>query len=309
MRYAIIAAGMVVAVGLLPVRASAEIITEDVIYADGETALEGYLAYDDSIDGRRPGVLVVHEYWGLNDYARMRARQLAAMGYVAFAADIYGRGVRATTADEAGKLAGKYKGDPELLRRRTQLALDRLKDDPRATPTRVAAIGYCFGGTAVLELARSGADVAAVVSFHGGLATKQPADAGKITAKILVAHGANDPHVKPDELAAFMDEMRKSGADWQLNVYSGAVHTFTNPDAGDDPSTGSAYNEWAAHRSWLAMKILFAETIGLPEAARGQTIGEFLQDYVVHPVGTAGQKTGEALKKAYQWSKEKVTGD
>jgi len=286
--------------------AGAEVRGQEVIYADGQVALEGYLAWDDDIEGRRPAVLVVHEWWGLNEYARMRARQLAEMGYLALAADIYGRGERAETREQAAALAGKFRKDSALLRRRAQVALDRLRDDARAIPTRVAAIGYCFGGTTVLELARSGADLAAVVSFHGGLATDDPAGPGEITAAILVCHGADDPHVSSKDLADFIEEMRRSGADWQLNMYGGAVHTFTNPDAGDNASTGSAYNELAARRSWMAMKLLFTETIGLPQAAGEMTVGEFFKDYVATPVGKAGKATGKAFKRAYEWSKEQV---
>lgn len=245
---------------LLTTSARAALRTETVEYKQDNTALEGYLAYDDAIKGPRPGVLVVHEWWGLNDYAKRRADQLARLGYVAFAADIYGKGVRAKTPQEAMALSGKYRGaDRTLLRARTRAGLDALKENPLTDPKRVAAIGYCFGGTAVLELARSGADVAGIVSFHGGLATPNPGDAKNIKGKMLALAGADDPYVKPEEVLAFEDEMRKGGVDWYLTVYSSAVHGFTNPENGTDNSKGMAYNEKADARSWQAMKDFFAE--------------------------------------------------
>ena len=246
---------------LFPVTSSlhAAMQTKTIQYAQGDQALEGYLAWDDAIAGPRPGVLVVHEWTGLGDYVKTRARKLAELGYIAFAADIYGKGVRPATPQEAGKVAGKYKNDPKLMRQRVRAGLDALLSEPLCDPKRVAAIGYCFGGTCVLELARSGADVAGVVSFHGGLATANPADAKNIRGKVLALHGGDDPHVPPREVAAFEDEMRAAGVDWQLVVYGGAVHAFTNPAAGNDNSRGAAYNAAADRRSWEAMKAFFAE--------------------------------------------------
>lgn len=244
---------------LAAVNAHGAVHTEWVQYRHGETLLEGYLAYDDAVKGPRPGILVVHEWMGLGDYAMKRAEQLAGMGYVAFALDMYGKGVRAKTPEEAAKLSGIYKGDRPLMRARAQAGLDELRKQPLVDPARIAAIGYCFGGTTVLELARSGADVAGVVSFHGGLGTPQPADAKNIKGKVLVLHGADDPHVPPAEVAAFQDEMRKAAVDWQMIYYGGAVHSFTNPGSGMDASTGVAYNEKADKRSWEAMKAFFKE--------------------------------------------------
>lgn len=244
---------------LAAVNAHGAVHTEWVQYRHGETLLEGYLAYDDAVKGPRPGVLVVHEWMGLGDYAMKRAEQLAGMGYVAFALDMYGKGVRAKTPEEAAKLSGIYKGDRPLMRARAQAGLDALRKQSLVDPARIAAIGYCFGGTTVLELARSGADVAGVVSFHGGLGTPQPADAKNIKGKVLVLHGADDPHVPPAEVAAFQDEMRKAAVDWQMIYYGGAVHSFTNPGSGTDASTGVAYNEKADKRSWEAMKVFFKE--------------------------------------------------
>ncbi len=239
---------------------TATVRMETYPYGKGEVRLLGQLAWDDAAKGPRPAVLVVHEWWGLNNYARDRARALASMGYIALAADIYGEGFETTDTSKARELAGKFRGgDRALMRERVLAALAALKAHPLADKGRVAAIGYCFGGTAILELARSGAELNGVVSFHGGLATQVPASAGGIKAKVLVLHGADDPSVPPAEVQAFQDEMRKSGADWQMVAYGGAVHTFTNPAAGNDPSRGSAYNEKAALRSWEHMKDFFAE--------------------------------------------------
>jgi dienelactone hydrolase len=217
------------------------------------------LAFDDSITGKRPGVLVVHQWMGLTDYEKHRAEQLAQLGYVAFCADIYGKGVRPKDTGEAGPLAGKYKGDRALLRARVNAALDVLEKNQFVDSKRVAAIGYCFGGTTVIELARSGADIAGVVSFHGGLDSPTPADGKNIKSKVLVCHGADDPFVKPSDLAAFEDEMRQANVDWTLIKFGGAVHSFTQPMAGNDNSKGAAYNEKADKRSWEAMKAFFAE--------------------------------------------------
>lgn len=239
--------------------AHATLRTAVVEYRQGEAVLEGYLAYDDGYVGKRPGILVVHEWWGLNDYVRKRAEQLAELGYVAFAADIYGKGVRAATAKEAGELAGRFKKDRRLLRARAAAGVEVLRKEPHTDPDRLAAIGFCFGGTTVLELARSGADLAGVVSFHGGLETPVPADAAHIKGKVLALHGADDPFVPPAEVAAFEKEMRDARVDWQLFMYGGAVHSFTNPDAGNDPARGAAFNERAARRSWQAMQQFFRE--------------------------------------------------
>ncbi len=224
-----------------------------VDYKQGDAALQGYLACDESHEGKRPGVLVVHEFWGLNDYPKRRADELAQLGYVAFALDIYGKGVVATDAKDASALARKYKSDRALLRARAEAGLSVLKNDPRVDPARIAAIGYCFGGTTVLELARSGADVAGVVCFHGGLDTPNPEDAKAIKGKVLVCNGAEDPSCGTEAVKAFEEEMRSTHVDWQLIQFGGAVHGFTN--AGNK----KAYNEAADHRSWAAMRAFFDE--------------------------------------------------
>lgn len=238
----------------------AELHTEAVEYKHGDTVLEGYLAYDASIKGKRPGVLVVHEWWGNNAYSKRRAEQLAKLGYIAFALDMYGKGIIAKDAKEAGALAGKYRGDRKLMRERANAGLEVSRRHELTDTGRMAAIGYCFGGTTVLELARSGAPLAGFVSFHGGLDTPNPKDAANIKkGKVLVLHGGDDPFVTVDHVTAFEDEMRKAGVDWQVYIYGGAVHSFTNPDSGNDKSKGLAYNEKADRRSWEAMKMFFAE--------------------------------------------------
>ena len=242
---------------------SAKVVTNTVIYKHGNTTLEGFIAFDDSFSGKRPGVLVVHQWMGLTDYEKHRAEQLAALGYVAFCADIYGQGVRPKDTQAAGIEATKYKSDRKLLRARLNAALDRLKNLELVDTKHVAAIGYCFGGTAVIELARSSADIAGVVSFHGGLDSPTPDDGQKIRCKILACHGADDPFEKAEDLAAFEKEMREANVDWQLIKYGGAVHSFTQPLAGNDNSKGAAYNERADKRSWAAMKI-FLENIFKP---------------------------------------------
>jgi len=243
----------------LAVTAEAAVKTVVVEYKQGDTVLEGYLAWDDATNISRPAVLVVHEWTGLGPYVKKRAEMLAELGYVAFAADIYGKGVRPATPAEAGKTAGIYKNDRSLMRARAKAGLDTLITQKFVDPKRLAAIGYCFGGTTVLELARDGADIRGVVSFHGGLSTPTPQDARNIKGKVLTLHGADDPFVKADEVAAFQEEMRKAGLDWQFVSYGGAVHSFTNPEAGNDNSKGAAYNEKADKRSWEATKLFFTE--------------------------------------------------
>jgi dienelactone hydrolase len=240
--------------------AQAQLHTEAVEYRDGDTVLEGYLAYDTSAgNAKRPGVLVVHQWKGLGDYEKHRAEMLAQMGYVVFCADIYGKGIRPQDPKSAGAEAGKYKGNRALLRERVNAALDVLKKNELTETSHVAAIGYCFGGLTVVELARSGADVAGVVSFHGALDSPNPADGKNIKCKVLALHGADDPYVPATDLAAFENEMRQAKVDWQLVKFGGAVHSFTEKAAGNDNSKGAAYNENADKRSWEDMKMFFAE--------------------------------------------------
>lgn len=252
--------GFIVPLVLVSSAFAYDIETRTVDYKDKDTALEGYLAVPKAIEGKVPGVLVVHDWYGLKAPYREIADRLARMGYVALAVDIYGKGIRPSDPQQAAGEAMKYRsGDRELLRERVQVGLEELRKQPNVDSGRIAAIGYCFGGTAVLELARSGADVAGVVSFHGGLATPRPEDAKNIKAKVLALHGADVPNVGPKEVAAFEEEMRKGGVDWQLNAYGDAVHAFTQRAAGTDKSKGVAYNEKADKRSWEAMKTFFNE--------------------------------------------------
>jgi dienelactone hydrolase len=237
----------------------ADLHGKTIEYKEGKTVLEGYVVYDDAIQGVRPGMIVVHDWLGLSDFTRERADTLAKMGYIAFAADIYGKGIRPKDPKEAMAQVMLYKGDRALLRARMQAALDTLVAQPQTDPKRLAAMGYCFGGTAALELARAGAPLTGVITFHGGLDTPTPQDAKNIKAKVLVLAGGDDPHVPPEQVIAFEKEMRDAKVDWQLVSYGGAVHAFAVPSAGSDNSTGAAYNARADHRSWQAMKDFLAE--------------------------------------------------
>lgn len=254
-RLALLLGGMLCAVAVTQAAVRSAALT----YQSGGTTLEGWLAYDDATTAKRPAVLIVHQWMGLTDYEKRRASMLAEMGYVVLAADIYGQGVRPANTQEAGAMAGKYKNDRNLLRERVNAALAKLKAQPLTDPARVAAIGYCFGGTTVLELARSGAELNGVVSFHGGLGSPTPADAKNIRSRVLVLHGADDPYVPAAEVEAFQKEMREAKVDWQFVAYGGAVHSFTHKESGTDASRGAAYNEPADRRSWEAMQVFFKE--------------------------------------------------
>ena len=232
--------------------------TKMVEYRDGDVILEGMVAWNDEVKSA-PGVLIVHQWMGRTDYEEGRARQLAEQGYVAFALDIYGKGVHPTNTSEAGKLAGTYKKDRALYRKRLSLGLEQLRAQTMVNPKQIAAIGYCFGGTGVLELARSGADIQGVVSFHGGLDSLKPEEAKNIKAKLLICHGADDPFVPSKDIEAMKKEFTDADVDWQMIYYSEAVHSFTQPMAGNDSSKGAAYQEKADKRSWKAMNSFFNE--------------------------------------------------
>ena len=238
--------------------ARAEITVKPVEYLDSTSGhpatLEGLIAYDSSWKEKRPGVMVIHEWTGIDDYTRMRLKKIAQLGYVAFAADIYGKGIRPSHPKDAAATAGIYKNDRALLRERARLALAKLKSQPQVDSNRVAAMGYCFGGTAALELARSGAQANGFISFHGGLDTPNRGDAKKIRARVAVYTGANDPMVPPSEVAAFENEMKSAGIPYEIVSYPGAVHGFTNPAHGNKPESGVAYQADADRRSWEAMK-------------------------------------------------------
>ena len=240
-------------------RGMAQIHTEAIEYKDGDYVLEGYIAYDESIAGERPGIIVVHDWMGVGEYTKMRCEMLAKLGYFAFAADIYGKGIRPANGEEAGKLAGKYKGDRKLYRSRVNAALEEMRKNNKVNKSSIAAIGYCFGGTGVLELGRSGADIKGIISFHGGLDTPTPEDAKNIKAKVLICHGGADPFVPAEQVKGFEDEMKNANVSYKFISYEGAVHSFTNPYSGNDPSKGAAYNEKADKDSWEDMKRFFSE--------------------------------------------------
>ena len=244
---------LVLGIAALVSAASATVVTKRVEYKHGDTVLEGFLAYDDSKSGPQPAVMIVHDWDGLNAYEELRARMLAEMGYVAFAADIYGKDTRPKSPQENGQFAGKYRSDPALFRGRLQAGLDAMKAQPQVNGSKTAAIGYCFGGGGVMELARSGADVDGVVSFHGGaLGTTMPAEVGKVKAKVMVVHAAQDPGASREAWNKFLDEMQTAKVDYQAVVYNLNVHAFT-------VKGGSQYDADADRRSWEAMQDFFRE--------------------------------------------------
>lgn len=239
---------------------AAGIVGAAVDYRVEDINFKGYLAYDNGIAGKRPGILVAHEWWGLNDFAKEQANKLAAMGYVAFAVDLYGEGRNTTDQKVAQEWAGQVRGTPRM-RQRIQAGLTALLRDPRVDAGRIAAIGFCFGGTAVLELAYSGAGINGVATFHAGLALPAADDLGRIKAKFLVMHGADDPYANQELIAQFQNSLRQAGADWQMIFYGNAVHSFTNPAAGGDKSKGAAYNPLAEKRSWEHLKLFLREIL------------------------------------------------
>ena len=250
----------------LAVSAQASIVTRDVDYEHNGVKLRGYLAYDDAKakSGKLPGVLIVHEWWGLNDYAKSRAVQVAGLGYVAFAVDMYGAGVVASDPKAAGELSGQFNHKP-LQAERAQAGLDQLLATGLVDPTEVAAIGYCFGGTTVQALAYTGAPLAGIVSFHGGLIPATAETAAKNKAKILICHGALDPSAKPEDITAYLKSLNDAKFDYRFVQYAGALHAFTNPDADAKAAAFPGmkgfigYSPTADHRSWEDMKAFFAE--------------------------------------------------
>jgi dienelactone hydrolase len=240
--------------------------TSDIDYFCGQARLRGYLAINQAAGSRRPGVLVFHEGLGLGEFAMERARRLAGLGYVAFAADMFGERAQARDLAEASALIAPLRGDPEALRARARAALDTLAALPAVDAGRIAAIGFCFGGNVALELARAGAELKAAVSFHGVLATKKPAAEGQVKAAILVLTGADDPLAPPDQVAAFADEMRAAKVrDWQIDIHGNALHGFTNPSADGSIMRAALYEAKADRRSWNAMRGLFDEVLGQAE--------------------------------------------
>ena len=235
--------------------------TEDIEYHADGARLVGYLAVDDSKPGQRPGVLVAPEGGGLVDLTKSIARRLAEAGYAAFAMDYYGDGKPLTDMNDVMPRITAFMAEPSGIRARATAALAVLAQQPQTDPGRLAAIGYCFGGTTVLELARGGADLKAVVGFHSGLATARPQDASQIRAKVLTCIGALDPIIPPDQRLAFEKEMTDGGVDWRMNLYGGAGHSFTNPGVGALGRPGFEYHAETDRRSWRAMLDLFDETL------------------------------------------------
>jgi len=233
-------------------------LAENVTYMDNKTLLTGYLAKVDSAAARPPGVLILPAWKGVDEHSKNSADKLAKLGYQALAADIYGTGGKTLSMEEAVRLSSHYKTHYEEYQKRIRLGLDELIRSG-ADPKRIAVIGYCFGGTGALEAARGNLPVLGVVSFHGGLAKDASRINGAIRPKVLVLHGADDPHVSPESITALIEEMREAKADWQMIWYADAVHSFTDPGAGSDKSKGAAYNEAAARRSWNHMKLFLQE--------------------------------------------------
>jgi len=247
----------------LPAIASAAIQTREIEIKQGATILKGFVAWDDAAQGRRPGVLVVHEWWGHNDHVRAQARRLAEAGYVGFALDLYGSGKVATHPDDAQKFMAEAAKDPAAMRARFNAALAQLKSDPHVDASRIAAVGYCFGGGIVLERAREGhPDLDAVVSFHGLLATESPAKKGAVHARVLVLTGTDDPMAPAAQVDGFRKEMDAAGATYAIVTYPGGRHAFTNPKADSHGLDALRYNADADKRSWAAMLVLLKEMWG-----------------------------------------------
>ncbi|MGA3245810.1 MAG: dienelactone hydrolase family protein [Bacteroidota bacterium] len=244
----------------IPASAFAKVVTKAVEYKAGDITLKGYLAYDDSKQGKRPGVIVIHEWWGLTDYPKKRAEMLAKLGYVALAADMYGDGKTADNPGDAQKAAGESMKDLSLYKSKFVAGLDFLKQDEHTDPTRIAAIGYCYGGGVVLNMARAGVDLRGVVSFHGSLGAAIPAEKGNVKAKVLVCAGAADKFISEKDVESFKKEMKDAGADLKYVAYEGALHAFSNPDAtalGKKFNMQIAYNEKADKGSWSEMQKFF----------------------------------------------------
>jgi dienelactone hydrolase len=251
---------------VLPLTVQAAVVTKSVEYTQNGTKLKGFLAYDDSASAtqKRPGILVIHEWWGLGDYIKGRARQLAELGYIAFAPDMYGDGQVTTDRKKAGELAGQLYGKP-LLAERAQAGLDQLLKTGLVDESKVASIGFCFGGTASLALAYTGAPLAAVVTFHGGLIPVPSGSGEKIKGKFLILHGGLDTLVPATAVESFLISANDAKIDYQFIVYSGALHAFSNPEADKAQAAGLkgvGYNAEAARNSWDQMKIFFADVLG-----------------------------------------------
>jgi dienelactone hydrolase len=253
-------AAVLLAVGIAP----AAVQTRTVEYESGGTKLKGFFAYDDTVKDKRPGVLVFPEWWGLNDYAKNRAKQLAEMGYVAFAADLYGEGkvIAVDHPQDAQKMAGELRANQKVWRGRAEAALKQLTAQPSVDPTKVAAIGYCLGGSTALQLAYAGADLKAVATFHAGLPTPTAEEAKAIRARLLINHGADDKFIPDKAIADFKAALDKAGVNYEFVSFPGVVHSFTVPDADKAKNPGMKYDKAADEKSWKLMQELFKNTIG-----------------------------------------------
>lgn len=243
--------------------AAAAIQEKEVSYRTDDTVMNGYIAYDDTVDGKRPGILVVHEWWGHNDYVRKRARMLAEKGYTALAVDMYGEGKQADHPSEAGEFSSMVKKNMAAAESRFKAAMTVLENHGTVDANRIAAIGYCFGGGIVLEMARRGVDLDAVVSFHGSLSTDSPARKGDVKARVLVFNGAADKFVSDEAIAAFKQEMDAAGVDYNFINYPGAIHSFTNPAAdryAEKFGIPVGYDAEADRKSWQTMLEFLRET-------------------------------------------------
>jgi dienelactone hydrolase len=260
--FIVLAVATLVSAICFPSFAAAGIKGKVVTYRAGNVALKGYLAFDENIKGKRPGVIIVHEWWGQNEYVRKRAGMLAKMGYTALALDMYGNGKVADHPDDAGKFAAEVMKNAAVEEGRFMAALEFLKKQKTVDPARIAAIGYCFGGGVVLHMARQGVDLKGVASFHGSLATAKPAGAGVIKAKILVLNGDADKFTTPEQIESFKQEMKNAGADYQFISYPDAMHSFTNPDADRYAKKFNmpvGYNAEADKKSWAQLDKFLAD--------------------------------------------------
>jgi dienelactone hydrolase len=247
--------------------AHAEIKTQEVEYKQGDTTLQGFFAWDDAIKAKRPGVLVIHEWWGNNEHAREQAKRLASAGYVALAIDMYGKGKVATHPDDAKKFMSEAMANPAVAKARFDAGVALLKKRPEVNPKQIGAAGYCFGGAVALEMARAGEPLAFVATFHGALATKNPAKKGAVKPRLLIMTGSDDTMVDKTQVDALKSEMTAAGAKYEVIEYPGAKHAFTNPDAGKYGMPGIEYNAKADHDSFAALLKLMSELFGPPKTA------------------------------------------
>jgi len=239
----------------------ADVTGKSITYTHKDKQYVGYMAFDDTVKNRRPGILVVHEWWGLNDFIKAKADELAKLGYVAFAPDMYGDGKVTIDPEEAGQWYSKI-DKSNLYAERAMAGLRVLEENEHVKPGQLAAIGFCFGGTTVLKAAYAGAPLKGVVSFHGHLPAASAREAASVTSAMLVLHGAADPHIKPDQVSAFEEALSKSRTDWQIIVFGNAQHGFTNPNASKVGMPGLAYDEQAANRSWNYMRVFLDQLLG-----------------------------------------------